>query len=192
MNIFIIAYWAGMIGEILIRSPYQKGWKSGAKVERRETATERVLLGLLGIFMFLLPLIYSLTNWLSFADYSLPMWLGWLGVLLLAGALFVFARAHRDLKSNWSPTLEIRSDQTLITNGIYQYIRHPMYASQWLWVFAQCLLLQNWLAGPLNLLFFIAFYFLRVQAEEQMMVDRFGEQYRDYMKRVGGVIPKWR
>ena len=67
-----------------------------------------------------------------------------------------------------------------------------MYASQWLWVFAQCLLLQNWLAGPLNLLFFIAFYFLRVQAEEQMMVDRFGDQYRDYMKRVGGVIPKWR
>jgi len=49
--------------------------------------------------------------------------------ILLACALFVFARAHIDLKSNWSPSLEIYQDHTLITSGIYHYIRHPMYAS---------------------------------------------------------------
>ncbi|MCX6047580.1 MAG: isoprenylcysteine carboxylmethyltransferase family protein, partial [Chloroflexi bacterium] len=97
---------------------------------------------------------------------------------------------HMDLKSNWSPTLEIRQDHTLVTTGIYRYIRHPMYASQWLWVIAQILLLQNWLAGPLNLLIFIPFYFLRVPAEEKMMLDTFGDQYRAYMQKVGGVLPK--
>jgi protein-S-isoprenylcysteine O-methyltransferase Ste14 len=51
--------------------------------------------------------------------------------------------------------------------------------------------LQNWLAGPLDLIFFIPFYLLRVQAEEKMMLDRFGDQYREYMKNVGGLVPKW-
>ncbi len=191
MTIFKIVYWVGIIIEMTIRAPLQKTWKSAAKTEQRVSTTERVLLGLLALFMFFIPLIYAVTDWLDFADYNLPTWMGWLGVVLLIGALVVFWRAHKDLKSNWSPTLEIFADHTLITNGIYGYIRHPMYASQWLWVIAQILLLQNWLAGPPNLLFFIAFYILRVRAEEQMMVDKFGASYRAYMAKTRRVLPKF-
>ena len=118
--------------------------------------------------------------------------MGWAGVVILAGALFVFIRAHRDLKANWSPSLEIFQGHSLVTGGIYAIIRHPMYASQWLWVIAQILLLQNWLAGPLNLVFFIPFYTLRVRAEEKMMLDTFGEDYRACMRQTGGVIPRLR
>lgn len=42
----------------------------------------------------------------------------------------------------------------------------------------------------MGLLITIPFYFLRVPAEEKMMLDTFGDQYRSYMKKVGGVIPK--
>jgi protein-S-isoprenylcysteine O-methyltransferase Ste14 len=191
MSIFKIIYWVGIIIEMAIRAPLRKTWKESAKSEQRISATEKVLLGLLALAMFIVPLIYSVTNWLDFANYRLPPWLGWFGAFLLVCALFVFARAHIDLKSNWSPTLEIFANHTLVTNGIYHYIRHPMYASQWLWVIAQILLLQNWLAGPIDLLVFIPFYFLRVQAEEKMMLDRFGDQYRDYMQKTGGIVPKF-
>jgi len=91
-----------------------------------------------------------------------------------------------------APTLEIREKHELITRGIYAQIRHPMYASQWLWVIAQPLLLQNWVAGFINLLFFIPFYILRVRAEEQLMLEQFGEQYRSYMQKVGAVFPKFK
>ena len=37
---------------------------------------------------------------------------------------------------------------------------------------------------------FIPFYFLRVRAEEQMMLDSFGTQYQEYMNKTGGVVPK--
>ena len=190
MTIFKIIYWLGIFIEMGIRAPLQKTWKTAPKTDQRISRTERVMLGLLALVMFVIPLIYSVTNWLDFADYHLPTWMGWLGVVLLAGAVLIFIRAHRDLKANWSPTLEIRQDHTLETRGIYGYIRHPMYASQWLWVIAQILLLQNWLAGPIGLLFFIPFYILRVQAEEKMMLDTFGDSYRQYMKKTGGVIPK--
>jgi len=116
--------------------------------------------------------------------------LGWLGVTLILLALLVFWRSHADLGLNWSPSLEIRTEHKLITNGIFGYIRHPMYASQWIWVIAQPLLIQNWIAGFLNLLVFIAFYFLRVSAEEKMMLDIFGDEYREYMNKTGAVIPK--
>lgn len=192
MSIFKIAYWAGIFIELAIRAPLRKTWKGSAKVDQRVSQTERILLGLLWVVMIVIPLIYSVTDWIAFADYHLPLWAGWLGVILLICALLIFARAHIDLKANWSPTLEIFEKHTLVTNGIYGYIRHPIYASQWLWVIAQILLLQNWLAGPIDLVFFIPFYLLRVRAEEQMMIEAFGSQYRDYMKKVGGVLPKIR
>ena len=190
MAIFKIVYWIGIIVEGVIRAPLRKTWKGTAKTEQRVSRTEKFLLGMLSVVMVVFPLIYSVTDWLDFADYSLPLWMGWLGVALMAFALFVFARAHVDLKSNWSPTLEIFKGHTLVTSGIYKHIRHPMYASQWIWVIAQILLLWNWVAGPLDLLFFIPFYILRVHAEEKMMLDTFGDQYREYMKKTGGVIPR--
>ena len=190
MNPFIITYWAAMVIEIIIRMPYQKKWKEGEKSVQQITTRERAALGLLLMGMGGFPLIYSLTDWLDFADYTLPAWMGILGIVLMACALFVFARAHKDLQANWSPSLEIRADHTLITNGIYRYIRHPMYASQWLWILAQIFLLQNWIAGPLHLPIFLIFYLVRVPAEEKMMLTQFGDQYREYMKETGAVIPK--
>lgn len=189
--VFKLIYWAGVVAEIAIRAPFQKGWKTTAKTDQRISTTERAALGLLALGSYILPLIYSLTNWLDFANYPLPDWLGWVGVGFMAGAVVVFARAHMDLKANWSPSLEVFKGHTLITNGIYRYIRHPMYASQWLWVIAQMLLLPNYIAGLSGLLVFIPFYFLRVRAEEQMMVETFGDQYRTYMAKTGGVIPKF-
>jgi protein-S-isoprenylcysteine O-methyltransferase Ste14 len=189
VDIFTAVYFTGIVGQIVIRAPHSSKRKAEKMSERRITAQEKTILSLL-FASILLPVLYAATPWLDFADYRLPPWAGWVGVAVLAGSLFVFWRAHADLGRNWSPSLEIREKHELITRGIYGVIRHPMYASQWLWVIAQALLLQNWLAGGVGLATFVPFYFLRVRAEEKLMLDTFGDQYRDYMSKVGGVIPK--
>ncbi len=66
-----------------------------------------------------------------------------------------------------------------------------MYASLALIAIAQSLLLQNWLAGPLNLIVFILFYIFRIPAEERMMLAAFGEPYREYMQQTGSILPKF-
>lgn len=190
MNIFEVTYWIGMVLEVIARAPFNKARKTAKRTTQLATPTEKTLFGLLWVGLFIFPLIYCATNWLDFANYSLPGWMGWFGVFLLACAVLVFARAHIDLKSNWSPSLEIYEGHTLVTNGIYAYLRHPMYASQWLWAFAQILLLQNWLAGPIGLITTLPFYILRVRAEEKMMLDTFGDQYRQYREKTGGLFPK--
>ena len=190
MDIFTAIYFGALIVEMIIRAPLNKRRKQEKMSEQHFTDQEKILLGLFLLGGFVVPIIYAASNWLDFANYELPAWAGWLGVLLIAGAVFIFWRAHADLGVNWSPTLEIREKHELITHGIYGVMRHPMYASQWLLAIAQPLLLQNWIAGFLNLLVFIPFYFLRVKAEEQMMLDSFGAQYQEYMKTTGAVLPK--
>ncbi len=191
MIIFKIIYLAGLVAQIAIRAPFDRQRRKNKIVTSRINRQEVVALSLLFLGDFFLPLAYIFTPWLSFADYQLPGWAGWLGVVILASALGVFWRAHVDLGQNWSPTLQIREGHLLVTNGLYRYIRHPMYASQWLWVIAQVLLLQNWIAGVGGLILFLPLYFIRVPQEEQMMIDRFGEEYRAYMQRTGRVLPRW-
>jgi protein-S-isoprenylcysteine O-methyltransferase Ste14 len=97
-----------------------------------------------------------------------------------------------DLGQNWSPSLEIGEQQTLVTHGVYRRIRHPMYAAHWMWSIAQALLLHNWIAGPAGLVCFLPLYLMRVPREEQMMFDHFGAAYRAYITRTGRVIPRIR
>ena len=111
-------------------------------------------------------------------------------VLEMCG-LWLFWRSHRDLGANWSPSLEITEQHTLVTRGVYARVRHPMYAAQALLALAQMLLLPNGLAGIGGLLMFLAFYLVRVPREEQMMREHFGEAYTAYAARTGRILPRW-
>ncbi len=190
MTIFKIIFWAGTVIQIIIRTPFALKARPRKKVEQHVSRLENILLALLSVAAGVLPLIDSLTSWLAFADYHLPAWAGWAGVVLLIGSLLIFWRAHADLNANWSPSLELYEGHTLITQGIYHYLRHPMYASQLVWAAAQVLLIQNWIAGLGSILFFVPFYILRSTAEESMMVAKFGEAYRRYKNSTGGILPK--
>lgn len=89
--------------------------------------------------------------------------------------------------------LELREEHELITRGVYKHVRHPMYAASLLWGAAQGLILQNWIAGWSPFLSLLVLYFLRAPREEQMMLDQFGEAYRTYRQRTGGIFPRrWR
>jgi len=187
--IFKAAFILGLVGQIIIRAPYDRLRRQNKIISSQSDRQEQILLILLSLGL-VISLLYIFTPWLNFANYQLPVWLRGVGVVFLIGSLYVFWRAHHDLGRHWSPSLEIHADQTLITNGIYQTIRHPMYASQWLGIISQPLLLTNWLAGFAGVIAFMLLYFMRVSVEEKMMRAQFGEQYAAYQARTGRVLPK--
>jgi protein-S-isoprenylcysteine O-methyltransferase Ste14 len=173
----------------VVRSAATAKYRKLSTVVDHTTLADQILLGLNGVAM-LVPLVYVFSSWMDFADYSLPDWLRWIGVLLFAGAAVLLWKTHRDLGRNWTPTLGFRDEHTLVTEGIFKIIRHPMYAAHLLWALAQPLILTNWIAGFSFLIAQIPLFLLRVGAEEQMMLDQFGDQYRDYMKNTGRLFPK--
>jgi protein-S-isoprenylcysteine O-methyltransferase Ste14 len=65
-----------------------------------------------------------------------------------------------------------------------------MYTAFWLWTLAQAILLPNWIAGFAGILGFGTLYLIRVGREEEMLLETFGDEYRDYMRRTGRVIPR--
>lgn len=113
-----------------------------------------------------------------------------IGLVLFAGSLRLFRITHKALGAMWSHSLDLREDHRLVTSGIYEKVRHPMYSAFWLWALAQPFLLSNWIAGFAGIAGFGTLYLLRVGQEEAMMEERFGQEYRDYCKRTGRVIPR--
>jgi protein-S-isoprenylcysteine O-methyltransferase Ste14 len=180
-------YFLGVLAEIAIRLPHERRRRRTRIAVGRVTTSERSLVGLVFVGLFFVPAAYALTAWPDGANYRLsPEARERAGV----AAVWLFWRSHADLGRNWSPSLQLREEHGLVTEGVYRHVRHPMYASEWLWGVAQALLLQNWVAGWAGLVLFTPLYVLRVPREERMMLDRFGEEYRSYMDRTGRVVPR--
>ena len=188
-SVFKILYLLGFLLITVVRKTHTARIRTLKTILDRKTVPDTVLLVLAGIGM-LIPLVYVFSSILDFADYSLPNWIGWVGVVLFGSAILLLWHSHAKLGRNWTPTLGIREEHSLVTEGVYKYIRHPMYAAHWLWAIAQVLMLHNWIAGYSFLIVVVPHYLMRVNNEEQMMLRQFGEEYRTYMERTGRIIPR--
>lgn len=184
-----LAYVIGLVIFVVIRAVFARPADRQKKVIERVDAKERVLVALMGVGHVLIPLLYFVTAWLDFADFRMPAWLPWIGSVVMVLSLWLFWRSHEDLGLNWSVSLQVREGHELIRGGVFSWIRHPMYASIWLWGTAQALMLENWLAGWGTLVPFALMYYIRVPREERMMCEAFGDEYRDYMASTGRIVP---
>ncbi|MFC1977362.1 protein-S-isoprenylcysteine O-methyltransferase [Chloroflexota bacterium] len=172
------------------RAPYaQKVKKFKVKTSKRKVI-EILLMFPIALGLMILPLFYVFSDWLNSFNMDLPVWLRIIGVIGFAFAVFMHGWSHVALKTNWSPLLEIKEEQKLITTGPYKYIRHPMYTAFWLWAIFQGISLSNWLVLAIGILSFGIMYFARVKHEEQLMIEEFGEEYKAYMKKTGRLFPK--
>ncbi len=144
----------------------------------------RVLLLILGVLALGLLLWLINPSWMSWFALALPEWLRWSGFALVIAGLALLSWAHQTLSASFSGNLEIREQHKLVTNGPYRWIRHPIYAAIILWSAGLALITANWFIAFIPLAFAL-FFILRVPDEEKMMVEAFGDEYRDYMKRTG-------
>ena len=77
---------------------------------------------------------------------------------------------------------------TLVTHGPYRWVRHPFYVTAALLMASVTLLTANWLIG-ISSVAVLALLAIRTPKEEQMLIKRFGQQYRDYMAKTGRFVP---
>ncbi|MCP4071838.1 MAG: isoprenylcysteine carboxylmethyltransferase family protein [Hyphomicrobiales bacterium] len=137
----------------------------------------------------IVPLIWIFTGEVSAFDHAANWILTLFGAILFAWSMVLFRITHKALGAMWSVSLDLREGHKLVTSGIYEKVRHPMYSAFWLWAVAQPFLLSNWIAGFSGIIGFGTLYFLRVGQEEKMMEQEFGDQYRDYCQRTKRIIP---
>ena len=138
------AIWlVGGIAWFLIRLPYERGSRKVPVARRAGGRRDQILLGCSLTGLAIVPLFYVATGEPRFADYVFSPSQGWLGLVLMLGALVLFYETHRQLGKYWSVTLNTRKKHKLIDTGIYSRVRHPMYSAFWLLACAQAALIPT-------------------------------------------------
>jgi protein-S-isoprenylcysteine O-methyltransferase Ste14 len=187
--VFRLAALAAAITFFGIRNVWERRLGKRPKAEQVRQVPSRERLAIYATGFGLWPMwLYMLSPLVDFARIGLPTWARFAGLgAALAGILMLFL-SHRDLAASWSAFVEAPAGG-LVTRGVYRLVRHPMYASFFLFTGGMLLLTSNWLAGAPAVLGMLWLYLERVDGEERMMLDLFGDEYRVYAERTGRIVP---
>jgi protein-S-isoprenylcysteine O-methyltransferase Ste14 len=166
--------------------------ESGETISRRVDGTPMMnVLRLGGLVLWLSPLVYLLNpSWMAWSKIGLPEWARWLGVglgiLCVLGIYWLFS----SIGSGITATSATRREHRLVTSGPYRWVRHPLYTVGSSLFLSFGLMADSWFIALLGVLAFIAVA-IRTPKEEANLIAKFGDEYREYMKRTGRFLPKF-
>lgn len=149
-------------------------------------------LRLAGVSLFAITIIYLLAPaWIAWAMIPIPASIRWLGVITGAFSSLLMYWTLHNLGKNLTDTVVTRANATLITNGPYRWVRHPFYVTTAMVMASVTLITSNSLIGITSLIV-LSLLTIRTPLEEQMLIERFGEQYTNYMSYTGRFFPRLR
>lgn len=114
--------------------------------------------------------------------------LAWSGLFIFASGIILQVVAMRQLRSNYTVRLGIRPEQVLVTTGLYHRIRHPGYLSYLVSILGIGLAMSS-IATLILVIFIFIFLHFRMNSEEKMLLDAFGDQYSRYRVTTKRLIP---
>lgn len=106
------------------------------------------------------------------------------GIIVMIIGTIINVKGRFNLGKNWANQVTIYKDQTFVRQGVYNYFRHPLYASI-IWMFyASSIIYSNYVVFFATTFVFLPFMYYRAKQEEKMLSKRFKE-YKQYQKEVG-------
>jgi len=129
--------------------------------------------------MFLpIIMVFAFYNYYSL---DFPVYAGW--ILLVFSIVIILLAGGEFRKKGGAPKgKSVVHTTVLVDSGVYAVVRHPQYLGFMLFVLALVLMCQHWLSVISGVLGSALFY-KDVLREEQMSVEKFGDDYKQYMER---------
>ena len=109
-----------------------------------------------------------------------------LAVTAIGIAFAIWARFW--LGENWSGTVTIKENHSLVKTGPYSIVRHPIYTG-FLSALIGTILVYHEVRGLIALAFIMVMLLLKIRTEEQFMREQFGTEYVEYSRRVKTLVP---
>lgn len=165
--------------------------RTGGKVSLKEEGLWITLaLRLTGLALWGAVFAYLINpDWMAWSRVDLPEWLRWLGVAMGVASDALAYWVFTNLGNNVTPTVVTRRSHTLVTSGPYRWVRHPLYLMGLIGYLGFALLSESWFIGLMTLLAFVLLN-IRLPKEEAHLIERFGDEYRTYMRRTGRFLPR--
>ncbi len=147
------------------------------------------------LLLFMIPFIASV----PYLEYSLIQkkilspeltWAFWtLGILMIiiGGTTMCISRIILGRES--SIVIGIEKDHNLVTKGPYHIIRHPIYTGSSFLFLGYTLSFSSMICSMIILLILLLWLNKRIKLEEKLLIETFGDDYLNYMKRTKRLIP---
>jgi len=164
---------------------------TGEKISRKVDGTAMMTaIKLGGLVLWFSPLIYLINPaWMAWSKIGLPEWVRWLGVVIGILCVFGVYWLFSSIGSGITPTSATRKQHTLSTSGPYHWVRHPLYTIGSSLFISFGMIADTWFIAALGILTFILMA-VRTPKEEANLIEKFGDEYREYMKHTGRFLPK--
>jgi len=166
-----------------------KGYFRDIKEAMKKGRFSDVIILIVGGIIFFSGILVSILDFIIIQHgiYSFDI-VSLVGLIFILIGLGLRAQARRTLGKYFSPVVRTLPEHKLIRHGIYRHIRHPGYLGELLAYFSIPLLFHS-LYGFLVMVLITPFILYRIKIEEQMLLEKFGDEYRDYMKNSKRLIP---
>jgi len=116
-------------------------------------------------------------------------WSAWAGSFLVVGGTLFRQWAIRTLGQYFTRSVRVSSDQPVVQDGPYRWVRHPSYTGGMLAAAGVGLALGNAVSLSCLLVASLAGFGYRIHVEEKALVEALGEPYRAYRARTKRLIP---
>jgi len=159
----------------------EKGWKQCGDV--------RIIAGLVyyistGNYILWIWFPVEVLNFTITSRYNISLLIGLIW-LILGMPLLYFG-----IKSTGKETMRPMKDKKMNT-GIYNYIRHPQIIADWLMFIGLGFISNSLVLLGMTLLFILVYTPIMIKKEEEDLIKRYGDEYREYQKRTGALFPKF-
>ena len=173
--------------------PYRiKAASSGERISHKEEGyLFAAILRIAGLLLWISTLAYLLfPASVTWASFPVPTSLRWFAAIVAVASTALFYWTLSSLGKNLTDTVVTRQNAVLVTHGPYRWVRHPYYVCAALLMASVTGLTANWLIGVSSLLV-LTLLAIRTPKEEEMLIQRFGDDYRRYIETTGKFIPRF-
>ena len=182
MLLFIIIWSVWPLSEVLLYFLVHSG-KSDKKGEDKGTL----------LIIWITLLIAMTAGCIVHSSVAAPiinsMIINYLGLFLIVlGMVFRFF-AIWTLGKMFTVDITIREEHMLKKNGIYKYIRHPAYTGAIVSFIGFGISVNNWIGLMIVAIPVISAMIIRINAEEKMLLEQFGDEYARYMQKTYRLMP---
>jgi protein-S-isoprenylcysteine O-methyltransferase Ste14 len=120
---------------------------------------------------------------------DLPMALRYVGLAIAIASAAFAAWAMWSLGKSYGIRMDLFEGHRLVTSGPYRLTRHPMYLGIVSFHIGATLAMQSLLLLVITLAYVIPLTVMRIRAEDKVLAEGFGEEFRTFTGRVPTLVP---
>lgn len=126
--------------------------------------------------------LFGICSWIRSFSMDLSLIYYYIGFIIVQCGHLLLTATHHIMQNNWTAWITIQKEHQLITNGVFGFVRHPMYSSIVLYLIGFTLITGN-LIVMLTWLMLLLMVALRMDVEEYHLREKFGCGYDGYCQK---------